>query len=74
MEAVSAGKGDRVDQQAIEDKIEIGELLVGYARGVDSKDWDQWRLVFAPDACADYSSAGSAADSRDEVAAWLAQS
>ena len=52
-----------MDQQAIEDRTEIGELLAGYARGVDSKHWDLWRLVLAPDACADYSSAGSADDS-----------
>jgi len=74
MEAVSAGKGDRVDQRALEDKIEIGELLARYARGVDSQDWDLWRSVFIPDAYIDYSSAGAAAGPRDEVAAWLAQS
>jgi len=73
MEAVSAGKGDRVDQRAIEDRIEIGELLARYERGVDSKDWDLWRSVFTPDAYVDCSSAGAAAGSRDEVAACLAR-
>jgi 3-phenylpropionate/cinnamic acid dioxygenase small subunit len=63
-----------VDLQALEDKIEIGELLARYARGVDSKDWDLWRSVFTPDAYVDYSSAGAAAGPRDDVAAWLAQS
>ena len=63
-----------MDQRALEDKIEIGELLARYARGVDSQDWDLWRSVFTPDAYIDYSSAGAAAGPRDEVAAWLAQS
>ena len=63
-----------MDQRALEDKIEIGELLARYARGVDSQDWDLWRSVFIPDAYIDYSSAGAAAGPRDEVAAWLAES
>jgi 3-phenylpropionate/cinnamic acid dioxygenase small subunit len=62
-----------VDLQALHDKIEIQELLARYARGVDSKDWELWKSVFTPDATVDYSSAGAAVGSRDEVAAWLEQ-
>lgn len=62
-----------MDLQAVHDKIEIQELLARYARGVDSKDWELWKSVFTPDATVDYSSAGAAVGSRDEVAAWLEQ-
>ena len=60
-----------MDLQALSDKIEINELLARYARGVDSKDWELWKSVFLPDATVDYSSAGIAPGSRDEVSAFL---
>lgn len=60
-----------MELQALSDKIEIRELLFRYARGVDTKDWELWKTVFTPDATLDYSSAGAAVGSRDEVAAWL---
>ncbi|MGZ4704448.1 MAG: nuclear transport factor 2 family protein [Acidimicrobiales bacterium] len=62
-----------MDLQSVHDKIEIHELLARYARGVDSKDWELWKSVFTPDATLDYSSAGAAVGTRDEVAAWLEQ-
>jgi 3-phenylpropionate/cinnamic acid dioxygenase small subunit len=60
-----------MDLQAVADKLEVHELLARYARGVDTKDWALYRSVFTPDATIDYSSAGAAAGTRDEVAAWL---
>ncbi|EKF24225.1 snoaL-like domain protein [Mycolicibacterium hassiacum DSM 44199] len=54
------------------DEAEIARLLYRYARAVDTKDWELYRSVFTPDAHIDYSSAGAAAGSRDEVADWLA--
>nr|MDT0667872.1 nuclear transport factor 2 family protein [Micromonospora sp. DSM 115978] len=60
-----------MDLQALQDKIEINELLTRYARGVDTKDWELWKTVFTADATVDYSSAGAAVGPRDEVAAWL---
>lgn len=54
------------------DHDEIAALLYRYARAVDSKDWQLYRSVFTDDAHIDYSSAGAAAGSRDEVADWLA--
>jgi 3-phenylpropionate/cinnamic acid dioxygenase small subunit len=62
-----------MDLQAVSDKLEIAELLARYARAVDTKDWDLWRSVFTPEAQVDYSSAGAAAGTRDEVAQWLEQ-
>jgi 3-phenylpropionate/cinnamic acid dioxygenase small subunit len=59
--------------QDVLDKIEIGELLARYARGVDTKDWELWKTVFTADAMLDYSSAGVISGGRDQVAAWFAE-
>ena len=58
--------------QRISDELEIRSLLYTYARAVDTKDWALYRSVFTPDAHIDYSSAGAAVGTRDEVADWLA--
>jgi hypothetical protein len=55
------------------DEVAITALLYRYARAVDTKDWELYRSVFTDDAYIDYSSAGAAAGSRDEVADWLSQ-
>ena len=60
-----------MNPQEVGDKLEIHELLARYARGVDTKDWELYRSVFAPDATIDYTSAGAVSGTRDEVAAWL---
>jgi hypothetical protein len=60
-----------VDLQALQDRLDIHELLARYARGVDDNDWDLYRSVFTEDAYIDYSSAGAAAGPRDLVAAEL---
>lgn len=60
------------DSARLADELEIRALLNRYARAVDSKDWDLYRCVFTEDAHIDYSSAGAAAGSRDEVVSWLA--
>jgi 3-phenylpropionate/cinnamic acid dioxygenase small subunit len=62
-----------MDAQAVQDKLEIHELLARYARGVDTKDWELWKSVFTPDAVVDYSSAGAPVGPPDEIAAWLEQ-
>jgi hypothetical protein len=59
------------DLRALQDRLDIHELLARYARGVDTKDWDLYRSVFTDDAHIDYSSAGAAAGTRDEVTAFL---
>jgi 3-phenylpropionate/cinnamic acid dioxygenase small subunit len=60
-----------VDLQALQDKLEIQELLAHYARGVDDRDWALYRSVFTDDAYIDYTSAGAGAGSRDEIAGAL---
>jgi 3-phenylpropionate/cinnamic acid dioxygenase small subunit len=62
-----------MDLQGISDRLEIAELLARYARGLDTKDWDLWRSVFAEDAYIDYRSAGGIDGKRDDVDAWLEQ-
>ena len=54
------------------EEAEIAALLYRYARAVDSKDWELYRSVFTADAHIDYSSAGAAVGSGDEVDDWLA--
>ena len=61
------------DIQHVADQLEIQALLTRYARAVDTKDWDLYRSVFTEDAHIDYSSAGAAVGSRDEVADWFSQ-
>lgn len=61
-----------MDVARISDELEIRALLNRYARAVDTKDWQLYRSVFTDDAHIDYSSAGAAVGSRDEVADWLA--
>ena len=60
-----------MDLQAVQDKIEIKELLYRYARACDRKDWKLLPTVFTDDAYLDYTSAGCPAGSRDEVCAFL---
>ena len=52
-----------MDLQAVQDKIEIKELLYRYARACDRKDWKLLPTVFTPDAYLDYTSAMAVAAS-----------
>ena len=61
-----------IDIQQVSDEVEIRALLHAYARAVDTKDWELYRSVFTHDAHIDYSSAGAAVGTRDEVTDWLA--
>lgn len=40
------------------DRLEIHELLVRYATGIDRRDWDQFRTCFTTDCVADYTDIG----------------
>ena len=53
------------------DRLEIDDLISRYATAVDSRDWDLFRSCFVADATIDYTTAGGASGSRDEMAAWL---
>jgi SnoaL-like polyketide cyclase. len=71
LERMPSNRRTDVDQQTMSDKLEIAEALARYARAVDTKDWELWKSVFTPDAHIDYTSAGGAAGTRDEIADWL---
>ena len=60
---------DRI--RAIEDKLEIQELMNHYARMVDQREWDRMDLIFAPGATVDYRSTGGQAGPYRETLEWL---
>lgn len=57
--------------QQLSDRLEIDDLLVRYATGVDRKDWDLWETCFTPDAVIDYTAFGGIRGGVQEVRAWL---
>jgi 3-phenylpropionate/cinnamic acid dioxygenase small subunit len=57
--------------QAIEDRLEIHELLNRYARMVDRREWQLMDQVFAPGATIDYRSTGGMAGPYRETLEWL---
>jgi hypothetical protein len=57
--------------RALQDTIEIHELLARYARGVDTRDWPLYRSVFTPDARLDYTAAGAIAGTVDEIVSFF---
>jgi 3-phenylpropionate/cinnamic acid dioxygenase small subunit len=57
--------------QAIQDRIEIEELLARYAEMVDFRQWNKMDSVFALEATIDYTSAGGQKGPFRETLAWL---
>ena len=57
--------------QEISDRIEIQDLMVRYARAIDTKDYGLLDTCFLPDAHVDYVSSGGAKGPYPEVRAWL---
>jgi 3-phenylpropionate/cinnamic acid dioxygenase small subunit len=55
----------------VEDRLAIVALTTTYARAVDTKDWDLYESVFAPDAVIDYTSSGGLRGSPSEARRWL---
>lgn len=55
----------------ISDRLELIDLMVRYAHCVDTRDWQGFRELFAPDARIDYTAMGGVAGGVDEVADWL---
>jgi 3-phenylpropionate/cinnamic acid dioxygenase small subunit len=51
-------------------RLEIAEVLVRYATGIDQRDWDLFRTCFTPDCHADYGDIG-VWDGIDELTAWM---
>lgn len=55
------------------DYEKIVRLLTTYARAVDTRDWDRYKTVFAPDAVIDYTESGGIRAGRDEATAWVSK-
>ena len=57
--------------QDISDRIEIEDLLVRYARAIDTKDWELLDTCFVPAAELDYTSTGGKKGAYPELRSWL---
>ena len=57
--------------QEISDRVEINDLVIRYARAIDTKDYALLDTCFTPDAHVDYTSSGGVAGKYPEVRAWL---
>ncbi|WP_328316262.1 nuclear transport factor 2 family protein [Streptomyces sp. NBC_00388] len=62
----------RVELATVMDRLDIDDLITGYAVAVDDGDWDGYRALFAPDGRADYRAAGGVEGPAAEIAGWLA--
>ncbi|MFJ3710088.1 nuclear transport factor 2 family protein [Streptomyces sp. NPDC090053] len=63
----------RVELATVMDRLDIDELVTGYAVAVDDGAWADYRALFAPDGRADYRTAGGIEGPVTEVAEWLAE-
>lgn len=57
--------------RALQDRIEIEDLLHRYAEMVDRREWSQMDRIFALEATLDYSSTGGQKGPFRETLAWL---
>lgn len=57
--------------QEISDRIEINDLMVRYARAIDTRNYELLDTCFTPDAHVDYVSSGGTKGPYPEVRAWL---
>jgi 3-phenylpropionate/cinnamic acid dioxygenase small subunit len=53
-----------------DDRLEIADVLVRYASGIDQRDWDLFRTCFTVDCHADYGDIG-VWNGIDELTAWM---
>lgn len=63
----------RVELATVMDRLDIDDLITGYAVAVDDGEWADYRALFAPDGRADYRTAGGVEGPAAEVADWLAK-
>lgn len=57
--------------QEISDRLEIQQLMVRYARAIDTRDYPLLDTCFVPDAHVDYTQSGGTKGAYPEVRAWL---
>ncbi|WP_433496602.1 nuclear transport factor 2 family protein [Sphaerimonospora sp. CA-214678] len=57
--ATAGGRADAARSPALQDRLDIADLLARYCVALDGRDWDLLGQVFTEDAAAEYGSAGS---------------
>ena len=60
-----------LSQNEISDRLEIQELMIRYARSIDTQDYALLDTCFVPDAHVDYTQSGGTKGPYPEVRAWL---
>lgn len=63
--------GQRPSAEEVADRIAIDDLLDAYAAALDTKNWDELRTLFLPDAVVDYTEEGGVRGSIDDAIAWF---
>ena len=57
--------------QEISDRLEVQDLMIRYARSIDTQDYELLDSCFIPDAHVDYTQSGGTKGPYPEVRAWL---
>ena len=60
-----------LSQQEISDRLEIQDLLTAYCDAIDSQNWGALDDIFTPDAIIDYTDAGGAKGTLEEIKLYL---
>ena len=62
-----------INEKELSDRFEIQDLLVKYCDAIDTQNWDVLDTIFTQDAVIDYTEAGGARGSLEEIKAYLAK-
>jgi hypothetical protein len=60
-----------LDQQEISDRLELMDLMARYSHAVDTRAWDDFDVIFTPDATIDYTAFGGPRGSLAEIKDYL---
>lgn len=60
-----------LSHQKMSDRLEIQDLLTAYCDAIDSRNWNALDDIFTPDAIIDYTEAGGAKGTLEEIKLYL---
>ena len=60
-----------LSHQKMSDRLEIQDLLTSYCDAIDSRNWNALDDIFTPDAIIDYTEAGGAKGTLEEIKLYL---
>ena len=60
-----------LSHQNMSDRLEIQDLLTSYCDAIDSRNWNALDDIFTPDAIIDYTEAGGAKGTLEEIKLYL---